>query len=130
MQTSNDLLNAVSEALKARGDSGSDYAVSKALGLSRQAISKIRSGLNGLGNDAGIKAAEVIGMDPLRILAILGAERSKTEVERSTWELLLKRLGGMAAAFVFAAVLLGGTLSPDIAHAYQFSGNPESICIM
>lgn len=106
MNSSRDVLDAVCQALKAGGGTGSDYEASKALGLSRQQISRIRNEHGGLGNDAGVKAAAIIGIDPARVLVILAAEHAKTDAERSAWEALLNRLGGMAACLAVCVGLV------------------------
>lgn len=106
MNSSRELLDAVCAALKAQGGTGSDYSASKALGLSKQQISGIRTGHSGMGDEAGLKAAEIAGIDPVRVLVMLNAERSKSDAVKSAWEALLNRLGGMAACLAVCVGLV------------------------
>jgi len=89
----------------------SDYAVAKRTGLTRSAISSYRRGRTLMDDDACIAIADVLGIDPLKVIADQAAERAKTERSRAYW----RRIGGAAAVIV--AVGMGG-ISPAPTRAY------------
>lgn len=55
----------------------SDYALSKAFGVSRQKISEYRSGRHTLSDDKAISIAEFIGLDPTITMLEIQAERAE-----------------------------------------------------
>lgn len=54
----------------------SDYEAAKKLGLTKAAISTVKAG-NGFGNDTAWKIAEVIGMEPAKVIAICEVVRAQ-----------------------------------------------------
>ena len=88
----------------------SDYALAPLIGVSKSQMSRYRTGLDFLSDDAAIKLAELLGMDsPAQIIASAHAERAKSAEVREFWSAWAERLGGIAAG-VFLAV--GMTVSP------------------
>lgn len=62
----------------------SDYAVAKALGLSKQAISMYRSRQSTLDENAAISVAEKLGISPVGVVLDQMAERTKSPKVRAT----------------------------------------------
>lgn len=89
----------------------SDYRVSKELGLSRQTVSKYRSGTSTtMDDDAALKVAAVLGAAPEVVLLDQAIERTKSTEAKAALAGLLKRLGGAAASILLAA---GMTIFPN-----------------
>lgn len=103
MQTSIDFV----EALKTKTGAGSDYALAKTLGVTRQAVSNYRTGAKTFSDEIALKAASLLEIEPGIILAAVHAERAKTEAEKSAWKMMFERLGGVAA-MVACGIMLSG----------------------
>lgn len=61
----------------------SDYGAAKALGLTRQAVSKYRAKGSTLDEDASIKVAAALGEHPEKIIIDQAAERAKSPETRA-----------------------------------------------
>lgn len=83
----------------------SDYALAPKLGLSRSQISNYRNGRDFLSDDAAMKLAELLEIDPTQIIASAHAERAKSEPARAFWMQWAERLGGVTAAAVIGVGL-------------------------
>ncbi len=83
----------------------SDNGVSKHLGITRSAISNYRSGNYIMDDFTAAKIAEILEIDPLIVIAAANAEREKGE-RREYWKKVSKRLGGIAAGFLFFSITL------------------------
>ncbi|AEG00742.1 hypothetical protein [Methylomonas methanica] len=84
---------------------GSDYAVAKALGITRQSVCIIKKG-GGVKDETAIKAAELLELDPGEVLLAAAMARSEGAV-RSAWESVSKR-AGIAASLALAVVMTSG----------------------
>jgi len=88
----NQRLDRLAGALQADGGTGTDYALAKALGVSRAAVSRWRHGLNLMDEDTAIRISETLGDDPCEFLAELSAERSKSAGAKEHWSRIAKML--------------------------------------
>lgn len=70
----------------------SDYALSKALGLTTSAISNYRSGRSRMDAKVALKVAKAAGIDPIVPMAAVEAERAKDPEVRAVWESLLEKI--------------------------------------
>ena len=102
MHTTRELLAAV----KARHHLASDYQLAKFLGMSKQRISANQAGAV-MSDEAALKVADALGLERAHVLAIVAAERAKSQPVKKEWE---KLAAATAALFVFA--MLPGAL-PD-----------------
>ncbi|MBB5447115.1 MULTISPECIES: hypothetical protein [unclassified Paraburkholderia] len=79
--------------VKARLGLPSDYAAAKALGVTRAAVSKYRTGQSFFRDPTAIRAAEILGIHPFEVIAAARAERSRDDctkaIWRNAWELYL-----------------------------------------
>ncbi len=73
------------QVMRVRGIA-SDYALAKALGITRQTISGYRNKKTSLHDDVAIRVAELLGIEPGIVLIDMHAERSKTAEIRNVWE--------------------------------------------
>lgn len=92
MKTVDDYLN------EAKDKVGSDYAVAKTLGVSRQAVSTWRK-RGSLDNENAFKLAQLIGVNPLEVIA--AGEASKNPEKANFWA----KWGAVAAVILSLAVL-------------------------
>lgn len=98
MDTTIELLDKV----KSRYHLPSDYALAAKLGVTRAGISGYRHGRSKLGDEAAIKVAELLEIDPGYVLACMEAERAQSAAGRTAWGKLAERLksGGAVAALL------------------------------
>ncbi|SFQ18994.1 helix-turn-helix transcriptional regulator [Ralstonia sp. NFACC01] len=88
MKTTLDFLEAVSRKL----GGASDYAVAKALRISRSAVSKYRNGQGSFDDETAMRIAEILGIDPAAVAAASHAERAKSPEVRQMWASIFDRL--------------------------------------
>lgn len=79
----------------------SDYKIAKYLGISPQAVSRQLHSIDFFHPLTALKVAELIGEDPMRVIAVAEAERAKTPEDRARWK-------KWATAAMFASALIGG----------------------
>lgn len=84
----------------------SDYAAAAILGMTRSSVSKYRSKTPTFDEEASIKVAHVLGINPAIILADQAMERAKDAEAKSAWFSILERLGGVAACALIATVFV------------------------
>lgn len=82
-----------------------DYKVSKALGVTQQAVHNWRAGTHRMSDATALKAAALLGETPEPLLVRLAAERSKNGAATKVLEALARRLQRSAAT---VAVLIVG----------------------
>lgn len=102
METTNQLLDRIKEKYGLK----SDYALAKAIGMSRERISRYRNSSGELGDDAALKVAELLDLDPGYVLACMSHQRTKSDAARHAWERLadlVKRHGVAAGMAILAA---------------------------
>ncbi|MEW6258025.1 MAG: DUF3693 domain-containing protein [Pseudomonadota bacterium] len=121
MRTTRDFL----DALKARYDVHSDYALVRITGFSKQRISRYRLKEDFLGDESALRVAELLDLDPGYVMACAHAERAGSEQIRRVWERIGERLAQAACLAVPAIAPLS---APSPAHAAGI--DTGSICIM
>ena len=136
MENSAEIIEAVRAVLKGRvgKETVSDYAVSKALHISRATMSQRKTGrVVTMSDDTAIRAAEIIGQDKTYILAIVHAEqsdRAKQPEAAATWRNLAAVIkSGKRAAMVTGFFLAGALLlsvSPKTAYAAPGGALPST----
>lgn len=70
----------------------SDYALQKPLGVTKQLISKYRTGKETLSNGIALKLAVLTGLRAERVLVEAQIEKAKTPEERVVWESILEKI--------------------------------------
>ena len=66
-------------------DIARDTDLARAIGLSKQQISLLRSGVNCFGDESARRVAEVLGIDPAYVIACAYAERSRDPQIKQVW---------------------------------------------
>lgn len=84
----------------------SDYRVAMTLGMSRSGVSRWRTGDDSIGDDAAIKVAAILEIDPVEIMVNSRIERTQNEAVRSAWENAARKLGRAAASLAIVVVAL------------------------
>lgn len=96
----------------------SDYALAKELGITRAAVSDYRNRGTTLGDDVCISIAEILGIDPMQVIADQHGERAKSEKVRKIWE----RASRTAAILTLAAIAVLFSGSTTYATAQTLDG--------
>ncbi len=97
----------------------SDYALAPKLGISKAQISRYRTGADFLSDDAAMKLAELLKIEPAQIVASAHAERAKSEPARAFWIQWAERLGGVTAAVAIGVGLAGAPTQSDAKSAQK-----------
>jgi len=103
-------------AIKDANGGASDYAVAKLLGVAKQNVSAWKNGKAFMSDAVGIRAAELLGLDPDIVLLDLHIEREAGNVTSPVWKSIRDRLEMAAAPAVVGllgyagGVLFGGPL--------------------
>ncbi|HIL23618.1 MAG TPA: XRE family transcriptional regulator [Alcanivorax sp.] len=90
----------------------SDNAVAKELGVTRSAISMIKSG-GGFSVETAWKVSETLSLDPAEVIAtceLANAKRSGDEGKIQVWKKRFRAVSHSAASVFFGSALLGGAV--------------------
>lgn len=79
-------------AIKAKYEITSNYGLARKLDQTDTDIARWMKGKNTLGDEAALKVAEHLDLDPAYVLACVHAERAKSEPEKAIWQ----RMANMA----------------------------------
>ncbi|OXY50865.1 hypothetical protein [Salmonella enterica] len=77
------------EAVKRKLDLPSDYALAKAIGVTRSAVSLQQAGKTAMGDETAVRVAEILGMPSGRVLIDIHMERSKAPEVKAAWAALM-----------------------------------------
>ena len=77
--------------VKARTGIASDYALAARLGVTRSAVSKMQQGETSFSDDVALTVAEILGVNPLVVIAAANAERAKTPEQKARWPGLVEK---------------------------------------
>lgn len=101
--TTIDLLDMVRARLKSLNRNDSDYEAAKVLGVSQPTTSAWRTGKQRMGEDAGLAAAEFLGLEQEYVMACLLFERAQSDKSRNFWRDLAAKLSTRRDVAVIAA---------------------------
>ena len=94
------------DAVKARLNVSSDYALAKRLELANGSLSGIRSGHRHIPLDVAFRIAITLEMDPAEVVADLEAQREKNEQRRGFWRSFASRARSSAVAVLCTLALI------------------------
>lgn len=81
----------------------SDYALQKPLGVTKSQLSKYRNEIDSLGDGMALRVAELLDMDPAKVLLDMHIERSKTPEIRAAWAGLMEKFSESFKALMLCA---------------------------
>lgn len=120
MKTTGEYLDAV----KARLDLPSDYAIAKALEVTPSAVSKYRLGRSAPDDLVCARIAEILHIEPMEVIAAIHFERSNDERARALWESIWgKAVGATALSLTVFAV---GLSAAPTSKAAEFGSAPHA----
>lgn len=99
------------DACKKRLGITSEYALAKALNIGQPALIGYRAGRTTFNDDTALSVAEILGINPLQVIATANAERAKTPEQRARWSGVMEKI---SASFID---LLSG-YRPHVASVY------------
>lgn len=89
-------------AVKKRLSIESDYALAKALKIRHSTICGYRAGKSRMDDDVALKIADILGLNPLEVIAAANAERAKSDEMRTVWLGLMEKMQGFLALSLHA----------------------------
>lgn len=107
MKTTREYLDAVKEKLHLP----SDYAAAKELGVTRAAVSRYRTGTGTFDDLTAARVAEILGVEPIEVIAAVNYERCNDERGRRVWEGIWGKAAG-AIALSLTACAVGLSVAP------------------
>lgn len=115
------------DALRAHLRLPSDYAAAKVLGVTVSSASGYRNGKHTFDDATALRVAELLEIDPQRVVADMHAERAKDDRVRAFWQ----QVAATAAAVVLG-VAIGATPPTARASTGAGSGSADApgLCIM
>ena len=78
------------DAVQKKLGTSSDNSVALAVGISRQAVSRYRSGIGHFDDEIARRVADILGMHPGIVMLDMYAERTKNAETKSLWEEISK----------------------------------------
>lgn len=93
------------EMYKEKNNLGSDYRVSKELGVTRQSISLYKNG-RPIDEDLALPIAESLGIEPSKILYIIAGEKSRKPEAKKAWDKLSRQAGMISLKALLVLPLL------------------------
>lgn len=103
------------ERLKAAHGGASDYRIAQILAVKPQTVSNWKKGRSTMGDEVGIRAAEALGLDPVKVIVDLHIEREEGNPTFSVWKALGRRLE--MAAMPAVAAFMGYLASSGLPHS-------------
>lgn len=104
METTTSLIERLRDQTKTR----SDYAVAKLMGVTPQAVSRWKKGDSTMDVTNGVKAAELLEMDPMQVIAWLELERGPLPKHTDMWQ---RYSGRLLPSIILASIIGFGGVS-------------------
>ena len=106
-KTCDNYLNDLAAINRLEGGTGSDYAISKIMGVSPSRISNYRRGVSQFDDEFTFKLADKLDINPAEIMAAINVERAKTDEKKKFWRAAFRKVHGTAAAVIMSGILTG-----------------------
>lgn len=78
------------DMVKGRYRLPSDYAAAKKIGVTTSSISKIRIGRGEFGVDAAVKIAELLDLEPLKVIGCIRIQQAQKRHDKDAMQMWLK----------------------------------------
>ena len=118
-----ELLNAAKKTLEI----SSDYALAKRLGTSTARIGQWRTGKSTPDEQACFQLADILGVDPAAVIALVKAERETEPGKAAFWRMQASKY---AAALGVLAMLNSGGVAAAVESGYKSIHGLTLICII
>lgn len=105
----------------------SDYALAKAMGITKGRIGHYRTGIRTPDEQACFQIADILGIDPAAVIATVKAERETEPSKAAFWR---KQTARYAAALAVLAMLNSGSVAAAMGCGYTTAVKFTSLCIM
>lgn len=105
--------------VKDRLELPSDYAIAKALGVTRAAVSRYRMGHSMPDDLVCARIAEILCIEPMEVIAATNYQRSKTDEARTLWESIWGKAAGAIALSLIACAVGALAVVPSPARAAE-----------
>lgn len=96
------------DSVRQRLDLPSDYALAKALGVTRESVSQLRNGKSSMGIETAMKVGEILQIDGHAVYAMGQIERAKKPEIADFWKSISEKFSAS-----FDALLSGSWSGPD-----------------
>lgn len=118
-----ELLNAVKIKLELRRDAD----LARTLETSTARIAQWRTGKSAPDDQACFQIADILGVDPAAVIALVKAERETEPSKAAFWR---KQTARYAAALGVLTMLNSGSVAAAIGHGYTAAVKITAVCIM
>lgn len=98
------------DALRVKLDVPSDYALGAKLGMHRQQMSRYRTLQTTFDDEASMRIADILEIDPAFVVASMHAQRAKRSEEKKLWERIATSMAGVTVILALVAILPTTTL--------------------
>ncbi len=115
------------DAVKIKLELKSDYALAKRLETSTSRIGHWRTGNRTPDEQACFQIADILGIDPAAVIALVKAERETEPSKAAFWR---KQTARYAAALGVLTMLNSGSVAAAIGHGYTAAVKITAVCIM
>ena len=105
------------DALRARYNLKSDYALAAMLNQPRNYLSRWRAGKIAWDDATALHVATLLEIDPAIVIAAAHAERARDQQEKNVWLDMVRRLGGGLVGLMLWAIIALPLLAPPNAYA-------------
>lgn len=132
-------MNELLDQAKTRANLSSDYALSKATGISQQILSGIRKGRRHPSNEEAVKLAALAGLPEMKVIAEIELLTANSEKKKEFWKHYIESRG-IAACLTMTALAASIVLAPEpteasVLHLTNYDGfshahNADGIYIM
>jgi len=79
------------DACKTRLGIESDYALAKALKVTQSTVSSYRIGRSRIDDEVALTVSEILGLNPMQVIAAANAERAKTPEAKARWTGIMEK---------------------------------------
>lgn len=98
------------ERIRSTTETGTDYAIAKALGMTQSNLIEIKKGKRWPSLKSQIRIAELLKIDLKDVVALINEDKAKTDTERAHWRALCAEAVHSKFAAAVSGVIVAATL--------------------
>lgn len=114
------------DAAKRKLGISSDYALANHLGLTRFGVSKLRRGHVVMSPTTAAKIAEILDLDPIKVIADAELERGLRGSDAELWRRIARKVAGVTLPVAIA----GSIAVPSPTEASTLCSAAQTVCVM